>query len=342
MQRALDGNTALSGGGRFGLVNLALMPSWRCDVACYHCVFTSSPKVAGQLPRAHALAAIDELAAITAFERVTVSGGEPFLDLDYLVAVAQRTRSLGRAFRVVTNGSFAVDEVTALSRIGPLAKLGLETLGLSWDRFHSPFVPAERARLTIRACRQLGVSVRVTVVASRREGVAEALADLGDDGFELPVTQVKCLPVGRAERKVPVEQLLPPAPIDLNRACRRDFDTLSLTPSGDVYPCCAVGGFTEGIRLGRYPNSTMSELLTRRDHEFPWILLARQGPRRLLAELSAAELREIGLGSIDVHDCVACHRLFRHPLAAEALTRLKARIAAQVAPMLASWPDARV
>jgi Radical SAM superfamily len=292
------------------------------------------------MPLATAVAAIEELAEVSTIQQVTVSGGEPFLDPAYVFAVAERTRALGLNFRVVTNGTFAFDDATALELLAPLAKLGVETVGVSWDHFHAPFVSTDRVRRVIRTCRQLGMSVRVTVVASRRAGLSEAMTDLGDDGFELPVTQVKCLPVGRAERKVAAEDLLPPAPHEVGRACRRDFDTLSLTPSGDVYPCCAVGGFTEGIRLGRFPDANMAALLARRDREVKWVLLANQGPQALLAKLHREELKELALDGEPVHDCVACHRLFRHPsLAAVAVARYEQQLEARVAPLLARWAE---
>ena len=323
----------------FSLSNLALMPSWQCDVACHHCVFTSGPKVVGRLPLTTALEAIEELAAVSTLQQVTVSGGEPFLDPDYLLSVAKRTRELGRSFRVVTNCTFAIDDATAQRQLAPLAKMGLEALGLSWDHFHAPFVPTDRVRRVVRICRQLGISVRVTVVASRRAGLGEAMTGLGEEGYELPVTQVKCLPVGRAERKVAADDLLPPAPHELGRACRHDFDTLSLTPSGDVYPCCAVGGFTDGIRLGRFPGANMATLLARRDREVRWVVLANQGPRALLGELQQQKLKEVGLDGSSVHDCVACHRLFRHQLADVALARYEKRLEACVAPLLAGWAE---
>lgn len=291
------------------------------------------------MPVATALAAIEELYEVSTLQQVTVSGGEPFLDPAYVFAVAERTRALGLNFRVVTNGTFAVSDAIAYEMLAPLAKLGIEAVGLSWDHFHAPFVSTDRVRRVIRTCRQLGVSVRVTVVASRRAGLGEAIADLGDDGFDLPVTHVKCLPVGRAERKVAAEDLLPPAPHEVGRACRSDFDTLSLTPSGDVYPCCAVGGFTEGIRLGRFPEASMAALLARRDRELKWVVLANQGPKALLAELDQDELKELALEGAPVHDCVACHRLFRHPLAAVAVARYEQRLGTRVAPLLARWVE---
>ncbi|MBP2236306.1 hypothetical protein J2Z31_002820 [Sinorhizobium kostiense] len=262
-------------------------------------------------------------------KRITLSGGEAFLDFDYLTSIARVTHSCGLLFRVVTNGSFAVDRVTAERAIGSLASIGIEAISLSWDQYHSRFIDPARIRNAICACRKYGVSVRLTAVVSKVSSLSSALELLGDEAFELPITQVKCLPVGRAERKVKPGDLLPPAPTDLKRACRADFDTMSLTPNGDVFPCCAVGGFTDGIRLGRYPDESIKSLLTRRDRDLFWIVLASQGPQFFVERMTEAEKVKLGLVPGALHDCVVCHRLFRDPAGAQVAVRVTARLREQ-------------
>lgn len=319
---------------KYALETLAIMPTWECDIVCHHCVFSSSPSLKGRLPIGHACRAIADVARTTHAKRVTVSGGESFLDIDYLAAIAKASREAGLAFRVVTNASFARDSDTAESAIGRISQIGLETVGISWDQFHARFINPERIRNAIRACRKLQVGVRLTVVVTKSSDFASALEALGDEAFELQVTQVKCLPVGRAEKKVGIDDFLPPAPGDLGRACRSDFDTLSLTPDGAVFPCCAVGGFTEGIRLGHYPEETLETLLDRRDRQLLWVILAAQGPHYFIANLTATEKAELGLNSAapaQLHDCVACHRLFRNQKGRELAERVIERLKNQAA-----------
>lgn len=326
-------------GRKHPLETLAIMPTWECDIVCHHCVFNSSPSLKGRLTAENACAAIAEVAKVSCAKRVTISGGESFLDIDYLAKLSHASRTAGLAFRVVTNGSFAKDASSAERAIGTIAQIGLETVGISWDQFHARFVPPERIKNAIRACRKLQVGVRLTVVVTKKSNLAAALEPLGDEAFELPITQVKCLPVGRAEKKIRSDDLLPPASSDIGRACRSDFDTLSLTPNGDVFPCCAVGGFTDGIRLGRFPQESIETLLERRERELLWVVLAAQGPKYFIASLTDAERAELGLDQVNsesLHDCAACHKLFRNQRGRNLAEAAVARLREQAASM---WQD---
>lgn len=286
-------------------------------------MFSSAPSIRGKLPLKYASAAVREVAEVSTAKRITVSGGEPFLDLEYLFTLAHDARSVGLAFRVATNGSFGRDRQAAEKAIGELSRIGVEAVGISWDQYHSQFIEPDHVRTAISTCRKFGVSVRLTIVVSQASKLANALDLLGDEAFELPITQVKCLPVGRAEKKVRSNDLLPAASTDVGRACRNDFDTLSLTPNGDVYPCCAVGGFTDGIRLGRFPDEPLRTLLNRRDYDLFWVVLAAQGPKFFIERMTEVERTTLGIAAgANLHDCVMCNRLFRSPLGIEIATRV--------------------
>lgn len=282
----------------------------------------------GRLPLDRAEIAISELRAISTVQRVTVSGGEPFLDFDYLTAIARRTAIEKLAFRVVTNGSFAESDDLAMARLRTLQDIGLESLALSWDEFHHRFLDPARVRTLLRSARRLGISVRVTVVVTKSKSVASSIALLESEGFELPFTQVRCLPVGRAARQVSRDDLLPVPAWDRGRACRNDFDTLSITHDGSVYPCCAVGGFTPGLRLGSVHSEPLEDLLRRRETDLRWIALATKGPSSFLRYATAEEFVTLGIDE-GMHDCVKCHRLFSSPLGDILVNRSKAALHAE-------------
>lgn len=233
-------------------------------------------------------------------------------------------------FRVVTNGSFAHSFDVARKQLSELRDIGLNTVGLSWDSFHRTFIDPQCAINVIRACRELGISVQLTCVVTKRSTVAYALESLGDEGFDLKTVQVKCLPVGRAERKISADQFLPASDWESNRACQRDFDTVSLVHDGSVYPCCAVGGFTDAIALGRYPDTSIVDLLRRREDDFKWMVLASQGPTFLMKFASHEELAESGACE-GLHDCVNCHRLFRKALGDVLVERARHHVSEAVA-----------
>jgi hypothetical protein len=175
--------------------------------------------------------------------------------------------------------------------------------------------------------------VRITAVVTRTKTLASAVSSLGDEGFEVPLTQVRCLPVGRANRLVSPDELLSPAPQDRGRACRNDFDTLAVTHDGSAYPCCAVGGFTGGLKLGSIHQETVGALLHRRDNDLRWVMLASQGPEYLLRFASEQERRKVGVDG-EMHDCVKCNRIFSDGLGEILVARAKRAIFAEADRLL--------
>ncbi|HRH79482.1 MAG TPA: radical SAM protein [Thiobacillaceae bacterium] len=310
---------------RFGVRNLALIPSWECDIACHHCVFNSSPRTKGRLDLVQALQFIDELIGCSSIEIVTISGGEVFVDHDYVLAVAQHCAKRPVNFRIVTNASFAVSDEAATAQLLPLCDAGLHSICVSWDRFHETFISAERVKTAIRTCRRLGITVEMTCVVSRESRIEDALAALEEEGYELRVVQVKALPIGRGAKKLKPESLFPASYWERGRACRSDFDTIAIVRDGTVYPCCAVGGFTDAIALGRYPNESAAGLLARRRDSFKWSMLAARGPTQLMSCASAEELAAVGADPAS-HDCVNCHRLFSSGLGATLVDRAKSEV----------------
>jgi hypothetical protein len=323
---------------RFSLTTLALIPSFECDIVCDHCVFHSSPDKRGRLNLLKALEVISELRRISQVERVTVSGGEASLSPEYLYEVAEHTNKEGLKFRVVTNGNFGASLNEALDFLRPLSQIGIESLGISWDSFHQRFVRPERIKNVLDGCQKLGISARITFVSTKSNRLGPALELLGEYGFDIPLTEVSCLPVGRAKDKVDVSDLLPVPERYKGRSCSNDFDTLSVTADGSVYPCCAVGGFTSGIRLGSVHDSSMQELLEKRDNQLLWVLLARQGPRYFLRYASEQEKVELCVDD-NLHDCAVCNRIFDSYLGKELIKRAKEDLNSEVSLLIQTIQD---
>ena len=323
---------------RFSVATLALIPSFECDIVCDHCVFNSSPAKRGRLKLIKGLEVISELRKISQLERVTVSGGEASVSPKYLYEVAKHTNTEGLKFRVVTNGNFGASLDEALGFLRPLSQIGIESLGISWDSFHQRFVRPERIKNVLHACQKLDIPARMTFVSTKSNRLGPALELLGEYGFDIPLTEVSCLPVGRAKDKVDVSDFLPVPERYKGRSCSNDFDTLSVTADGSVYPCCAVGGFTSGIRLGSVYDSSMQELLEKRDNQLLWVLLARQGPRYILKYASEQEKEELCVDD-NLHDCVVCNRIFDSSLGMELIKRAKAGLNSEASLLIQNIQD---
>lgn len=125
------------------LNDLVLIPSLKCDLECDHCCRCSGPDRTERMTPAVLSAIRSEIPDW--ISGVTISGGEPFLDLDLLLEVASilpETTSL----YIATNGLWTRDPAKRykfFSEVLPSLKQSLEshadlglTIELSLDQFH--------------------------------------------------------------------------------------------------------------------------------------------------------------------------------------------------------------
>jgi len=98
-----------------------------------------------------------------------LSGGEPFLALDLLeLGLIQATR-LGLSPWVTTNAFWAKTPAIAYDTLAHLADLGLNDLGLSYDRFHAAFIPRSCLRNAYEQATKLGYQVRQNIVMTNED-----------------------------------------------------------------------------------------------------------------------------------------------------------------------------
>jgi len=321
-----------------GPKTLNLFPSWECDATCRHCLFSSSPKSKARLDLNTAKRAITDINTLGSLESVALSGGEATLDRDYLFEIAGHVRDENLCFGLITNGKFAssIEEATAL--LGPLKKIGIDSIGLSWDNFHREFIDVSHAKNLLGATRKLGIDTRLTVVATKSYRIGDAFMELDPYALGIPAMESACVPVGRARKAVPESDTLPTPSWNIGASCAKDFKMLSVTPDASVYPCCSVGGFTEGIKLGSLHESSILELLQKRNRGMKWSVLASQGPAYFLKSLTPGEKQE--LGPVDSqHDCVSCNRLFSSRLGEKAVRRTTGQLYGKAEKIISAVDD---
>ncbi|HPE88227.1 MAG TPA: radical SAM protein [Spirochaetales bacterium] len=109
-------------------------PTGRCNLRCSHCrVRRDGPELAIEA----AVSFLDSCSA-AGVERVGFSGGEPFLRLDFVVAVTAAAVDRGMYFdRLMTNGDWWATEASLHEALGAVADAGFDgVLGLSYDAYH--------------------------------------------------------------------------------------------------------------------------------------------------------------------------------------------------------------
>jgi MoaA/NifB/PqqE/SkfB family radical SAM enzyme len=123
-----------------------LLLTYRCSAACRFCSYYCSPRGEGLMPVEMALEAWTSLVKLAGQSaHIHITGGEPFLFFDHLVAMLSEARrqNLPPLNCLETNGAWAVSEVVIREKMRFLKEMGLEELNISFDPFHADFVSVD-------------------------------------------------------------------------------------------------------------------------------------------------------------------------------------------------------
>jgi hypothetical protein len=91
-------------------------------------------------------------------------------------------------------------------------------------------------------------------------------------------------------------------------SCARQFTRLAITASGDVFPCCSPGGFTEPLKLGNANERSIGEILDGTGGNLLFHVLQSVGPSFFVPfiERQIGELKS-ERGFVD--PCHLCHTI---------------------------------
>ena len=106
-----------------------------CNLHCEHCFVNREPL---KLDIEQAVAFLRDCAASGKIERVGFTGGEPFLYMDFLLALTKETVALDLMFdQIMTNGDWWKDQADLNATLKTLYDAGYDgKIGLSWDEYH--------------------------------------------------------------------------------------------------------------------------------------------------------------------------------------------------------------
>jgi uncharacterized Fe-S cluster-containing radical SAM superfamily protein len=245
-----------------------------CNLKCAHC------SVEREKTRLSIPAAVKFLRSCrkVGFERVGFTGGEPFLDTEFLFALTECAVSYGLLFGMVTTNARWFKGSAHLRRtLKALYDRGYDgSFGVSVDAFHGN--DSAKPALFIETASEIWNRpdiARVIAVRGARDketdailrGLAKALRAklvhigghrvIRNDSLFVPVTTIDLAPVGKAE------PLLDPWGKEWFNEdfCRGPGHVFYVLPNGDVKPCCGYATDSERLTIGNIHKDTAARML---------------------------------------------------------------------------------
>jgi MoaA/NifB/PqqE/SkfB family radical SAM enzyme len=301
---------------------LVLEITERCNAKCAMCYQAAGPKGSdirgdSNLPLDVALRVIEEAAGLLEIEsRLHVSGGEAFIRYQDTMAMFRKGKSLGILnIGATTNGFWAVNRDTARRRCEELFDAGLTYLEISMDYWHLPWVSVDRIRNLLWAARCAGIGAILRTLTTKSHHMDELFADFEDADFlGVIIGNNRVSPVGRGCSDIPANDIY----YGNTEGCCEDVLALTVTPNGNVYPCCAGADMTDALACGNVHNDTLAQALFKMRTDRTMRQLIHVGSGSLLPII-----RELGYGDRIkdkyAHICHLCWDIFKDNELAEAL-----------------------
>lgn len=136
---------------------MGLVITDKCPVGCIHCISNNFLQKGGVPDQDILRSRIDNLSKLNIFERIIITGGEPFYALGLLVTLVHYCASKNFKVSTVTSAYWASSVKKAKKSISILHKSGLEALAISMDIYHQEKIPYRNIIHVLEACHQLDI-----------------------------------------------------------------------------------------------------------------------------------------------------------------------------------------
>jgi MoaA/NifB/PqqE/SkfB family radical SAM enzyme len=222
-----------------------------CNLHCEHCFVNRNPC---KLDINQAVKFLQNSVQSGKINRLGFSGGEPFLYMDFLLALTKEALSLDIMFdQIMTNGDWWQTEEDLTSTLQSLYNAGYDgKIGLSWDKYHGQ--TTERMQTFIKTVQQIfgDESINIQTVGGESLPLSparERSSATPSNGGSAPITP----PVYRLPRTYPSED---PQAWKARRWFKEDYcegpgNILYVHADGNIAPCCGFANENPALFIGR-------------------------------------------------------------------------------------------
>ena len=250
---------------------LVIENTTRCNAKCAMCYQAAGPKGSDtwgkrQLSQDDIIAVVRDAVGIkTLYPRFHLSGGEAFIDVDGCLTIFDEARRAGFLDITTTTNAYWARRPDRGRRIcEQLRGVGLTSMEISWDYWHSPYIATEAVSNCLEICKEFDIETNLRILCTKSHSYSEALSLLRPEAVA-SASRISGGPVfatGRAAKEIPVDDFYRQNSIEGN--CHSVLN-LTVNAKGAVYPCCAGIDQTDYVfgNVHDAPISQIAEALDR-------------------------------------------------------------------------------
>lgn len=308
------------------LRNIGFIMTYRCQIACPHCIIEAGPHRKEEMQIEDALEWIQQIASYRNgyIKVLSLTGGEPFYNIDNLIKISAFGEKCGLLVSAVTNAFWATTQEEA---IGVLRELpSIKMLAISTDAYHQISIPFERVKNAVFAAKVCDLPYNIAVCTENENDTEykEILKKLHEITEIDTINTAVTFPAGRALKRLGTSKYMTTEEPPIS-ACSAGSSPI-VFPDGRVIACIGPVidiATSHPLILGNLRESSLSEILD--NAELNPILHAIRiwGPKKLISMI-----KEAGLGHclpknyIKDSVCNACYNLMSNSEIVEFLIQL--------------------
>ena len=308
------------------LSNVGMMLTYKCTIACPHCIVKAGPNRKEEMTLELAHQWLDQIKSYRdGFVcGISLTGGEPFYNLEYLIDVSDYAHKLGFIVSVVSNAYWASSKEEAFEILGRCSSIQL--ISISTDNPHQQFIPFENIKNAVWAAKKLGKLYNVAVATENANSpeyirLIDEILEITDMEF---VNTAIIIPVGRAQQGgTPIGYNYSSEPAVF--ACQMASFPI-VFPNGNVIACIGppitMPEYTP-LYLGNLHKESISDIFDKAENNYILHAIRTFGPKvlvRILKENGYGRLLPIQY--IKDATCDVCFKLFSNKEICEVLSKL--------------------
>jgi MoaA/NifB/PqqE/SkfB family radical SAM enzyme len=294
------------------LRNIGLIVTYKCQVACPHCIIEAGPNRKEETELEDAFDWIKQIANYRNgyIKVLSLTGGEPFYDVKKLAMLSAFGEENGLLVSAVTNAFWALTPKKAVNTLKSVPSIKM--MAISADTYHQEEIPFERVKNAIAAAKKLEIPFQIGVCTENQEDkeykqiVQKLEAITESDKIKTAIT----FPVGRALKTSKykyVTSVNPPI-----SACSAGSSPI-IFPNGNIIGC--IGPViniksTHPLLLGNLKKRSLKEILDDSEINPIYHAIRIWGPIKLISLAAEAGLtRHLPKKYVKDSICHACYAL---------------------------------
>jgi organic radical activating enzyme len=272
-----------------------------CNISCRHCYNNSGPQLKAKRIRLDRMLKIVAEMPGAGIPNLAISGGEPFLYRQDVLAMVKAGRAAGlKQIEINTNGFWASTDEQANKVLDQLAEAGFmqgfdDRIKLSSGSYHQEFIAFDRTLILARNFyarfgRPLFIDFELTPKSDHSAGEIRKQIDAAGLTDRVRLTFREIASVGRGKDIEGISRNR------TNGPCVT-IDIIMINPDESVLPCDGLNHENHGLRLGRADRHHLRELVKRMQNDPILQFLAAKPLNELLPFIGKTE-RPDGYGGI--------------------------------------------